>query len=70
MSRVEVATGSVYTYNPDTGNGLIETDDGKIVFRSVDFSSGRPARFPIVGETVEVVLLDGLMVSVRVPRYE
>ena len=59
--------GSVHTYNPETGNGLIETADGKIAFRSVDFSSRRPTRVPIEGEAVEVVLLDGLMVSVRVP---
>jgi hypothetical protein len=68
MSRVAIAAGSIHTYNDDSGYGLIETEDGKIVFRSVDFSSGRPPRFPVVGEAVEVVLLDGLMVSVRVPN--
>ena len=69
---VLVYEGEVIDFDTNTGIGTVRDKAfGTFMsFKSVDFSSGRPARFPIVGEIVDLVFSQGHLVSVRSVREE
>ena len=54
-------------YNQELGRGVVRYPDRTILgFKSVAFASGRPPRFPEVGDEVQVILDgEGAMILVR-----
>lgn len=52
--------GKIVSYDPPRARGVVEWDGVQTSFSGTSFYSGRPTRYAVSGDPVEVVLSDSL----------